>query len=525
MPSLREVRNRIKSVKNIGQITRALEAVSASRVRKAQARVLASRAYAEKAWEILLNIQAATKGGGGMHPLLTERETVNSIMIVLVTSDRGLAGAFNTNIIRVAQRFGERFGKPVKYVTVGRKGRDALVRARENVIAEFSNLPEDLKISDLSPVSRLAQDAFLSGEVDDVFIAYTDFVNTLTQRPTVLGWLPLVPHEIDHSVGGEFLKAVPKVTGGKQDYEYEPSPEAILDEIVPRFTELQLYQALLESRASEHSARMVAMRNASDNAAQLASDLTLVYNKARQATITAEILDIVGGAEALQETLDKAADDLIVRYEAELLRNPTLEMGGGALKPAIEAIPMAEDTPLPTKKSSKKSDGDDFTKIEGIGPKMADALHAVGISTFAQLTNSSQEELRAAIEKAGMRLAPSIPTWAKQAKFAADGDWEGLEKYQDYLVAGVEPQNLRDDLTKIEGIGPKMSAALNEAGIYSFVQLAKATEEELRGAIEKAGLRLAPGIGTWAKQAKLAADGAWDELQAYQDKLVGGREV
>nr|MCU0479873.1 F0F1 ATP synthase subunit gamma [Anaerolineae bacterium] len=115
MPSLREVRNRIKSVKNIGQITRALEAVSASRVRKAQARVLASRAYAEKAWEILLNIQAATKGGGGMHPLLTERETVNTIMIVLITSDRGLAGAFNTNIIRVAQRFGERFGKPVKY--------------------------------------------------------------------------------------------------------------------------------------------------------------------------------------------------------------------------------------------------------------------------------------------------------------------------------------------------------------------------------------------------------------------------
>jgi F-type H+-transporting ATPase subunit gamma len=525
MPSLREVRNRIKSVKNIGQITRALEAVSASRVRKAQARVLASRAYAEKAWEILLNIQAATKGGGGMHPLLTERETVNTIMIVLITSDRGLAGAFNTNIIRVAQRFGERFGKPVKYVTVGRKGRDALVRARENVIAEFSNLPEDLKISDLSPVSRLAQDAFLSGEVDDVFIAYTDFVNTLTQRPAVLGWLPLVPHEIDNAVGGEFIKAVPKVTGGKQDYEYEPSPEAILDEIVPRFTELQLYQALLESRASEHSARMVAMRNASDNAAQLASDLTLVYNKARQATITAEILDIVGGAEALQATLDKAADDLLVHYEAELLRNPTLEMGGGALKPVIEAIPLAEDAPLPVKKSSKKSDGDDLTKIEGIGPKMADALRAVGITTFAQLANSSQEELRGAIEKAGMKLAPSIPTWAKQAKFAADGDLDGLEKYQDYLVAGVEPQNLRDDLTKIEGIGPKMSSALNDAGIYSFSQLANATEEELRIAIEKAGLRLAPGIGTWAKQAKLAADGAWDELQAYQDKLVGGREV
>jgi F-type H+-transporting ATPase subunit gamma len=447
MPSLREVRNRIKSVKNIGQITRALEAVSASRVRKAQARALASRAYAEKAWEILLNIQAATKGGGSLHPLLTERETVKTIMVVLVTSDRGLAGAFNTNIIRVAQRFSEKFGKPVKFVTVGRKGRDALIRAGENVIAEFSNLPDDLRISDLSPVARLAQDAFLSGEVDDVFIAYTEFVNVITQRPHVLGWLPLIPHEIDQAVGGDMVKAVAKVTTSKQDYEYEPSPEAILDEIVPRFTELQLYQALLESRASEHSARMVAMRNASDNAVQLASDLTLVYNKARQATITAEILDIVGGAEALQDTLDKAADNLLLAHAAELRANATLEMGGGSAsvsymgatavleKPAVEAIPMTESKP---KAKSKKAEGDDLTKIEGIGPKIATALHAVGITTFAQLSQATEDELHEAIEKAGMRLAPSIPTWAKQAKLAADGAWDELQAYQDKLVGGRE---------------------------------------------------------------------------------------
>ncbi len=447
MPSLREVKNRIKSVKNIGQITRALEAVSASRVRKAQSRALASRAYAEKAWEILLNIQAVTKGGGSLHPLLTERETVKTIMIVLVTSDRGLAGAFNSNIIRVAQRFSERFGKPVKFVAVGRKGRDALVRAGENVIAEFSNLPEDLRISDLSPISRLAQDAFLSGEVDDVFIAYTDFINVITQRPTVQGWLPLIPHKIDNSIGGEFLKPLPMVSGGKQDYEYEPSPEAILDEIVPRFTELQLYQALLESRASEHSARMVAMRNASDNAVQLASDLTLVYNKARQATITAEILDIVGGAEALQDTLDKAADNLLAAYEKELRINPTLEMGGGSVahqmgetavleQVAVEAIPLAESKL--SKAKSKKEDGDDLTKIEGIGPKIATALNAVGITTFDQLSQATEGVLRGAIEKAGMRLAPSIPTWAKQAKLAADGAWDELQAYQDKLVGGRE---------------------------------------------------------------------------------------
>lgn len=308
MASARELQKRIRSVKNIAQITRALEAVSASRVRRAQARVLASRAFAQKAWEILLNVQAAGGSGPAMHPLLEERAEINSIMIVLITSDRGLAGAFNTNIIRVANRFADRLGKPVQFVTIGRKGRDSLVRAGKNVVAEFSDLPAEPSIADIAPATRLAIDSFLSGEVDDVFIAYTDFVNTLTQRPVVLGWLPLIPHTIEDQVASEFIKDVPAVSETVAVYEYEPSPEAILQEIVPRFTELQLYQAMLESRASEHSARMVAMRNASENAGQLVSDLTLEYNKARQAAITAEILDIVGGTEALQSSVDNAAD-------------------------------------------------------------------------------------------------------------------------------------------------------------------------------------------------------------------------
>lgn len=306
MPTSREIRTRIRSVKNIGQITRALEAVSASRVRKAQARVLASRAYAQKAWEILLNVQASSTSGETLHPLLTEREEINSIMIVLVTSDRGLAGAFNANIIRVALRFARRMNKPVRFVTVGRKGRDAMLRANQEVIADFS-LPNDPGIADVAPVARLAIDEYLSGGVDDVFVAYTDFINTLTQRPVVLGWLPLIPHTTEDQVAADYLKVVPPVTAAGLKYEYEPTPQAILDEIVPRFTELQLYQAVLESEASEHSARMVAMRNASDNADQLIDNLTLVYNKARQAAITSEILDIVGGAEALQDSLDAAA--------------------------------------------------------------------------------------------------------------------------------------------------------------------------------------------------------------------------
>ena len=307
MATAREIQKRIRSVRNISQITRALEAVSASRVRRAQARVLASRAYAEKAWELLLNVQAGAGGGAIMHPLLEERSDIRNVMIVLITSDRGLAGAFNANIIRAAQRFAERLEKPVQYVTIGRKGRDALVRAGCNVVAEFSELPSEPGISDISPATRLAIDAFLAAEVDDVFIAYTDFVNMLTQRPSVLGWLPLIPHTIEDQVAAEYVKDVPAVSAGAASYEYEPGPEAILQEIVPRFTELQLYQALLESQASEHAARMVAMRSASDNASQLVGDLTLEYNKARQAAITAEILDIVGGTEALQDAMDNMA--------------------------------------------------------------------------------------------------------------------------------------------------------------------------------------------------------------------------
>jgi F-type H+-transporting ATPase subunit gamma len=417
MATAREVKKRIRSVRNISQITRALEAVSASRVRKAQARVLASRAFAEKAWEILLNVQSTSTKGVPLHPLLMARPEIKQAMIVLVTSDRGLAGAYNTNIIRVAMRFAERLGKPVRYVTVGRKGRDSLIRIGQNVIAEFSHLPADPLVADIAPVSRLAIDEFLSGTVDAVFIAYTDFINTLTQRPAVLNWLPLLPYSTDDQVMAEMLKDVPSVSAGKSDYEYEPNAAAILDEIVPRFTELQLYQAVLESQASEHSARMVAMRNASDNATQLIGDLTLVYNKARQASITAEILDIVGGAEALQASIDTLTEDILAQ-------------GNG-----VSAIPAGAAA---VRAAPKKSGQDDLQVVEGIGPKMADALRAAGIDTFEKLAQASEEEIKAAIEAAGLRFAPSAPTWPKQAAFAARGDWDGLDKYQSELTAGRE---------------------------------------------------------------------------------------
>ncbi|MCA9906217.1 MAG: ATP synthase F1 subunit gamma [Anaerolineae bacterium] len=307
MATAREIKKRIRSVKNIAQITRALEATSASKVRRAQAQVLASRAYADKAWEILVNVQRTSQSGAPLHPLLTPRDEIKKVKLILITSDRGLAGAFNTNMIRTARRFTQRLGKPVEWVTVGRKGRDSMIRMGERVVAEFPNR-DNPTVADISPISRLAIDEFLSGEVDEVLIAYTDFINTLMQAPVVRQLLPLTPFETEDTVLAEMLKDQPAVTPFSGDYEYEPSPAAILDEIVPRFTTLQLYQTVLESQASEHSARMVAMRNASDNATALTADLTLAYNKARQAAITTEILDIVGGAEALQASIDKAAD-------------------------------------------------------------------------------------------------------------------------------------------------------------------------------------------------------------------------
>jgi F-type H+-transporting ATPase subunit gamma len=430
MASARDIKKRIRSVKNISQITRALEAVSASRVRKAQARVLASRAYAQKAWEILLNVQSTATKGIPLHPLLSARTEVNNIIVVLITSDRGLAGAFNSNILRVAQRFSQRLGKPARFIAVGKKGRDSLVRVGANLMAEFTGMKADPTIADLRPVARLVIDEFLSGKADQVFIAYTDFINTLTQKPVVLSWLPLIPYQSNDELMGDMLKAVPAVSAGKSDYEYEPNATAILDEIVPRFTELQLYQALLESQASEHSARMVAMRNASDNATTLIGDLTLMYNKARQAAITAEILDIVGGAEALQDSIDKSTEDILKVMT-------TSANGHKASSNGHAAVPV----PVTPRASRKSSERDDLKKIEGIGPKMEEALHAVGIDTFEKLASAPLDALKAAVDAAGlltMATRNGIETWSKQSALAAQDAWDDLKAYQDKLVGGRE---------------------------------------------------------------------------------------
>jgi len=296
MASGREMRLRIASVKNISQVTRALSAVSASKVRKSMAAVASTRNYATKAWQVLTHI-AGQPGRDTLHPLLTKRESINKTLVVAVSGDRGLAGPYNTNIIRFLVNTFDRHETPVQYISVGRKGRDMLIRRRSNVIAEFSNLPAAPSFSDVSAIGRLAVTEFLDGKVDEVFLVYTDFV-TMSKQETVMK--RLLPLEFEGGVDRVETYESKKLSAA---YIYEPEESEILDEIIPRFTALQVYQAILESLASEHAARMVAMGNATDNAIELIAALQMEYNKVRQQSITGDLLDIAGGAEALANAL------------------------------------------------------------------------------------------------------------------------------------------------------------------------------------------------------------------------------
>ena len=295
MPSAREMRLRIRSVKNIAQVTRALQAVSASKVRKAVTAVGATRPYAEQAWKVLTHL-VEQPGHTSLHPMLKAREKVKNVLVLMVSSDRGLAGAYNTNIIRHTLLTFRNYEIPISYVAVGKKGRDMLMRRGRKVIADFSNLPAAPSFTDVSAIGRLAVDGFLNGDYDEVYLAFTNYYNMVKQVPEIRKLLPLdiENHEQIHD-------AVEK-KGITAAFTYEPDQMELLNQIIPRFTALQVYQAILESIASEHAARMVAMRNATDNAVELAGLLSLEYNKARQQSITNDMLDIAGGAEALAKS-------------------------------------------------------------------------------------------------------------------------------------------------------------------------------------------------------------------------------
>lgn len=292
MATLRQIRQRIRSVKNISQVTRAMEMIAAAEMRRAQQATLASRNYSEKAREVMQYVATEPGRSKMLHPLLEERANVKAIAIVLYTADRGLAGAYNVNVIRKTLDFIkplEKEGKDIRLITVGKRGRDLMRRFGKQVVADFSDMGTRPEIAQVSALARAALDEFLLGNADEVHIAYTDFVNVLRQVPSVRRILPIEQAEI-------------KRQGPPQIYLYEPTAEQVLAEVLPRFVEVQIYQALLEAIASEQAARMVAMRNATDNAKELIESLTLLRNKVRQASITKEILDIVGGAEALRQS-------------------------------------------------------------------------------------------------------------------------------------------------------------------------------------------------------------------------------
>jgi len=297
MANTREVRLRIRSVKNIAQVTRALQAVSASKVRKAMQAVINTRPYATKAWQVLEHI-AGQPGRATLHPLLNQRSETNGVLVVLISGDRGLAGGYNSNIVRFTLQHFANYPVPVEFITVGRKGRDQMVRRRKNILAEFSDLPAAPIFTDVSAIGRVAVDEFLLYRADAVYLVFTDFINMGRQNPTIKKLLPLEVRSSQERVES-FSRAE---HGPAAAYIYEPGQVEILDEIVPRFTALQIYQAILESMASEQAARMLAMKNATDSATALVDVLQLEYNKARQQSITSEMLDIAGGAEALAKS-------------------------------------------------------------------------------------------------------------------------------------------------------------------------------------------------------------------------------
>jgi F-type H+-transporting ATPase subunit gamma len=287
---LREVRRRIRSVKSTQKITRAMELIAASRIVKAQARSAAARPYAEEIARVVADLMAA--GGGGAE-LLTTRETVGAVGVLAVTADRGLAGAYNTNVVKLveaARREAASAGQRSEVYTYGRKALSYFRYRQVELSGTWTGVSDTPPYTVAKEIGQRLVEDYLSGKVDRVLIAYTEYVNVVTQRPKTVQLLPVVPPERDAESGG--VSAV---------IEFEPSADAILDSLLPRYVESRVFACLLDAAASEHAARRRAMKAATDNADELIKILTRDANRARQAEITTEISEIVGGAEALAE--------------------------------------------------------------------------------------------------------------------------------------------------------------------------------------------------------------------------------
>lgn len=291
MPSSREIKRRIRSVKNVGQITRAMEMVAASKMRRAQRNVLATRPYADRMRDIIGDLTSRMNPGARRGTLLDVRPDTGKVALIVVTPDRGLSGSLTSNVLRRTGRFiveQRQQGRSVDTFAYGKKGRDFLARSSQNLQAESIRLGDAPTLESILGVATAALSRAQAGEYSEVYIVYSEFINTLVQRPALK---KLIPVDAPEDAGG----------GSNIDFTYEPSQEAVIDELLPRYVETQIYQAILESIASFYSAQMVAMRNATKSAKDLVKDLTLTFNKARQAAITKEVSEISSGAAALAD--------------------------------------------------------------------------------------------------------------------------------------------------------------------------------------------------------------------------------
>lgn len=305
MAKTKDIQRRIKSVASTKKITRAMEMVAAAKMRKAIEAVLATRTYANLSWETLLNV-ARSRSEEAAHPLLTVRAEVKRQALILITGNRGLCGSFNTAVIAEARKYIKGFEDKTDLILLGRKGEQ--LAATVPAIAEFPKEEVMIDTTMIAPAAKLAIDGFIEGKYDRVLVAYTDFINAVKQTPRVKQLLPVITEAADQSLGiigsetnvgvsHQFVEEKSKQHGN--EYLFEPNPETVLNEIIPRLIEVQLLQAVLEATASEHSARMAAMHQATKAASDLVEELTLFYNKARQASITAEIAEITAGVAAL----------------------------------------------------------------------------------------------------------------------------------------------------------------------------------------------------------------------------------
>lgn len=300
MANIREIKHRIASVRNTAKITKAMEMVAASKMRSAQGRALQGRPYAEKLLSVMGDLAAQPGGAGAVCPILEkdtvsdisicallEQRSVNKIAIVHFTSDRGLCGGLNTNVNRLSDTYILQQRIPVSVVAVGKKGMDFMLQVGHEVRAEFAAMSDNPSFDDVMPIARLIMDDYSNGLIDQVFVAYPRFRSTAFQEPVFEQLLPIQPAELP--------------AGSNVEYIYEPDPATVLDQLLPRYIEMKIYHVLLETIASEQSARMVAMRNATDAANEMVEALTLRYNKLRQEQITTELLDITSGAAAVQK--------------------------------------------------------------------------------------------------------------------------------------------------------------------------------------------------------------------------------